>query len=301
MHLKNRINLLYQSMRKNGIKMLQKLIIPVILLIIAFETILLFQTDGSLDVYFLDVGQGDSILVKTPSYRYILIDGGEGNAVLEELGEVLPFWKQKLDVVIGTHADSDHIGGLVPVVEKYQVGAFFINNRDADDLYLHKIAEITTAKNIPFYELNESDAIRTGELDLDILWPEIGFVGENDNQSSVVIRAQYRKFSFMLTGDIEREQEVGISNRFEGIESFILKASHHGSKTASTEEFLREIAPAFAVVSCGTDNRFGHPALEVIERFEDLSVEILRTDKNGRIVFRTNGYAYNYFVENDLQ
>jgi competence protein ComEC len=257
--------------------------------VLLLELVAFFEFDRNLHLYFLDIGQGDSILIKTPDYRYILVDGGEGTAILEELGEVLPFWQRRVDLVVGTHADSDHIGGLVFVLEKYEVDRFITSDLEVEDGNLQKIKDIAEDREIELSELDSGDVVDVGELHLDVLWPDDGFEAENDNQNSVVLYGEYGNFSFLLTGDIEDDQEHALVSTFSPFHANILKISHHGSKTATSSEFIEAVEPDFAVISCGEDNTFGHPAPEVIQRIEERNIEILRTDLNGRIEFITDG------------
>lgn len=265
------------------------ILVILLLLIILLEFLTYVDIDDKLHLYFLDIGQGDSILIKTPQYRYILVDGGEDKEVLEELGEVMPYWKRSIDVVIGTHADADHIGGLVFVLEKYEVHSFLTSDLEADDNNLDMIKDIAVEKDIILEELNAGDIINVGELRIDVLWPERDIEVENDNQNSVVLEGNYDEFTFLLTGDIESEQEKELILDYHFSDVEILKASHHGSKTASSDDFLEDVNPEIIVISCGEDNKFGHPATEVIERIQNHNIEILRTDVNGRIEFVTDG------------
>lgn len=269
----------------------------VLLVIIGLETISLNEIDSSLHIYFLDVGQGDSILIKTPAYRYILIDGGEDSMVLEELGEIMPFWERTIDLVIGTHADSDHIGGLKGVLEQYAIEGFATSDLNAEDENLFRIKEIAGQRGIPLYEFDELDTVQIGELYLELLWPEEVFYPENDNQNSVVLRGQFGEFSFILTGDIEDKQEERIIAKHKSLKSTVLKASHHGSNTATSEEFLKVVDPEYVVVSCGKDNNFGHPAFEVIDRIQDIGSTVMRTDVNGRIEFIADGETFSLDLE----
>ncbi|MBN2016206.1 MBL fold metallo-hydrolase [Candidatus Dojkabacteria bacterium] len=249
--------------------------------------------DQEFHLYFLDVGQGDSILISTSNYQNILIDGGESEEVLVELGEVMPFWDKKIDVVIGTHADSDHIGGLSFVLENYDVDVFITSDLEIRDDNLDRIKDIGYEMGIEMKEFIAGDSIDIDGVHLDCLWPEEPFEAENDNQNSVVLRGYYGDFSFLLTGDIESEQESEIVSSNSDINSLVLKAAHHGSKTATSDDFLTAVNPDYIIISCGYDNKFGHPAEEIIDKISSYNIEILRTDRNGRIEFTVgNGAIY---------
>jgi len=289
-------------MEKRSIRTFQNLVYsPVLLLgmlvVILLEGISLKTVDNSFHLYFLDVGQGDSMLIRTPGNTYILIDGGEGEQVLEELGEVLPYWERTIDVVIATHADSDHIGGLVGVLDHYNVSAFVTSDLNADDSYLHMIRERASVKNIPLLEMKVENSIQVGDILLEVLWPEEGFRPENDNQYSLVLQGTFHDFRFVLTGDIEAEQERAIVENASVEDSVVLKAAHHGSKTASSEAFLEAVGPEFFIISCGKDNKFNHPAEEVLERAMAIDSKIFRTDRHGRLDFVSDGKNVTVFLE----
>ncbi len=274
-----------------------KFIIIVILFIGILETIIYFDIDNELHLYFLDIGQGDSILIEVPYYHYILVDGGESDKVLSELSDILPFWKHSIDLVIGTHADIDHIGGLEYVLKNYHVSKFFINDNDREDKTLDRIKDVALDKKIKIDELDAGDNIQVNSLIITVLWPEEEIDHLDDNQSSIVLHGLYGSFDFILTGDIESEQETEIIKKYKLDDIEVLKASHHGSKTASSEEFIRYLAPDYFVVSCGEDNKFGHPAGEVINRVLEYKIEIFRTDINKRIEFYSDGKELNIRLE----
>lgn len=263
--------------------------------ILILEIIILFEINPVFSIYFLDIGQGDSILIKTPDYRYILIDGGEDETILKELGDILPFWHKHIDLVIGTHADSDHIGGLYPVLDEYTTKAVIMGAWELNDNNLQRIKDVANSFNIPLYKSTIGDSIKQGDLHITCLWPPRDFECENDNQNSIVLLGQYNESSFLLTGDIEADQEKEIiGSIYSASPITLLKVSHHGSKTATSEEFLKAIQPQVGIISCGGDNSFGHPHQEVLDRLRTHHVEILRTDIDGRVVFTYDNGKMNY-------
>lgn len=255
---------------------------------------------GELRVWFFDVGQGDATLIITPEGHQILIDGGPDRVVLAKLGEALPPWDRTLDAVIATHPDADHIGGLAAVLGGYEV-ARVITNGDGKDTSVAAAFESARASE-PGASLETGRRGRTlafGELTLTELWPAEGALADDDaNAASIVYRLDYGDTSVLLMGDategVEGEITKGTwgADGTEGTEALdvdVLKVGHHGSATSSSYAFLQEVSPEFAVISCGLENRYGHPHPAVVQRFLDLGVDILRTDLSGDILLTSDG------------
>jgi len=265
--------------------LLIKGIIIIIIIEISLEICIYTKIDYGFHLYFLDIGQGDSILIKTPGYKYVLVDGGEDQEVIYELGEIIPFWHKKIDIVIGTHSDCDHIGGIKFVLKKYLVNEVLLNYKGDEDKNVKEIVNLCKEMNININEIYEKSRIYIENMELDIMWPKKREIYDNDNQKSIVITGNIFDKKFLLTGDIEEEQENEIINGKGLGEVEILKISHHGSKTATGKEILQKGGIKYAIISCGLENRFNHPAKETIERLEEDKIEIFRTDINGRIEF----------------
>ncbi|MBN1978355.1 MAG: DNA internalization-related competence protein ComEC/Rec2 [Anaerolineae bacterium] len=252
--------------------------------------------DGKLHVTFLDVGQGDAIFIQTPSGKQILIDGGPSETqVLAQLGRQMPFWDRTLDVVVLTHPDSDHVNGLVPVLERYRVDVVIHRQIEMDSETYDYWLELVEDEGASVYEgqaglsltLDEADAQRPG-LEMLILHPGVE-VWESANDNSVVTRLVYGQVSLLLTGDIEAEVEgtlVGARD-VAPLQSTVLKAAHHGSCSSSTQAFLDAVDPEVVVISVGVDNRFGHPCDEVLERLAGLP--LYRTDEHGAVEIVSDG------------
>ncbi len=259
---------------------------------ILFWTSVLAQPDGRLHVYFLDIGQGDGILIQTPSGRQMLIDGGASpQRLFQELGAVMPFSDRTLDLVLMTHPDLDHIGAQVFVPERFTVAtaletAISHANPDADQ-WRQKM--ITAGVTI---QLQHSG----GWLDLGdgvalwVLWPPAaGYQGDNaDNENSLVTKLVYGDFSVLLTGDAGLPAEGVLTAVGAPLAATVLKVGHHGSKGSSGPTLLATVAPAVAVIQVGAENTYGHPAQEVIDRLD--SRLILRNDRHGRIHIYSDGH-----------
>jgi competence protein ComEC len=251
--------------------------------------------DGKLHVAFLDVGQGDAILITTPRGAQILIDGGPSPSTLTSaLGREMPFWDRSLDLIVMTHPDDDHITGLAEVLDRYQVGGWLDNGRPDDDTLYAECQKLLAAADIPRHVVRAGDLLELESgIVLEILHPPRDLMAgtESDsNNNSLVLRLVWDRASFLLTGDIEAEAEQLLVRSGQTVSASVLKVAHHGSGGSSTEVFLGAADPGYAVISVGAGNRFGHPHQAVLERLDQLGdVITLRTDELGTIEFITNG------------
>lgn len=263
----------------------------VILALIPTGIIRSSQSQG-IKVVFFDVGQGDAILIQQGN-KQVLIDGGpDGKKMMEKLGEYVPFWDREIEMIIVTHPDQDHIGGLVDVMKNYKVDEVLDDGVIADSQIYKKYEELINQKNISYLEAKAGMDIEIGNgAKLEILSPggnqeknpPAGEAGnpKDTNISSVVSRLDYDGHSFLFTGDLPIEGE----KNFPYIKSDILKIAHHGSKSATSEEFLKKIKPTEAVISVGKNNRYGHPSEDVIDRLLAHEIVIKRTDEVGDIEY----------------
>lgn len=235
-----------------------------------------YTQSNDLVVSFLDVGQGDSILIETKEGINILIDTGPNEVVVRKISEVLNYFEKNIDLVILTHADLDHIGGMVSVIDRYEIeslGYAF----DFDESQLTKyMYEKVEEDRIDLLRLKAGDQFNIGELYIDILWPLDTYVGEK-NDMSVVTLIKYFDNSILLTGDASVEIEEKLISMYEDLDVDILKLGHHGSKTSTSEEFLLHTKPEVVVVSAGEGNNFGHPHKEVIDRVLDMGIQMKTT------------------------
>jgi len=246
------------------------------------------------EVIFLDIGQGDSILIKTKYGQNILIDGGKDNKVLDRLGRNLSFFDRKLDMVIATHPDADHIGGLVSVLERYNVDLLLDPGVVHNSSIYEEMWKVVKDKQIPVRYISSRQIYDFGDgAIMDIIYPNKDFVGkdiDDNNLASIVAKFSDGQVDYMFTGDAHIETEDELVEIF-GVylESEILKAGHHGSKSSSGELFLDTVVPEVAIISCGRDNKFGHPSFRVLKNLIDRGVTIFRTDEIGDIGFVSDG------------
>lgn len=257
--------------------------------------------NGLLTVDFFDVGQGDGIFIQTPSGNQILIDGGPDSAILSKLGKEMPFWDRSIDVLILSHPHADHLSGALEVLKRYNIGMVIesgVNHTIAEYDEWHKIL---LAKNIPVQIVKFGEAINFGDgVRFDIYTPFDSFAGaspKNIHDAAVTGRLVYTSSSILFMGDAEKSLEYQLllashNSSFLILNSDILKAGHHGSKTSTSEEFLQAVSPRFAVISSGRKNRYGHPHQEIIDRLNSLGIKIVRTDQDGDIKFISSGVGY---------
>ena len=248
---------------------------------------------GRLDVSVLDVGQGDSILIKTPQHHNILIDAGPDSSASERLGKELGYFDDVIDLFVMTHPHDDHFGGILDVMHRYKIKKILITGaHSGDPVYREVIDELKKTAEVIFAENNKDIQIGS-DLFLDILYPLAGqsFIGEqvsNPNNTSIAMRlvriSENRQEDLMiLTGDAEQEEEREILLSGQNVNADILKVGHHGSRTATSDIFLGAIKPKTAVISVGEGNSFNHPHKETTDKLTGL--EVRQTMKEGTVHF----------------
>lgn len=245
-----------------------------------------------LSISFLDVGQGDAILVEGPSGIQMLIDGGKDRSVLRELPRVMGPLDRSIDVVVATHPDADHIGGLADVLGRYTVANLIESGREGESGVFAGFVDARDRENAPVVEARSSMRIHLGGgAYADILHPEDNVTKLRDtNDASVSMRIVYGKTEFMLTGDAPAwVEERLVTERGSGLRSDLLKAGHHGSKTSTSAAFLAAVDPSIVVISAGKDNSYGHPHEEVLERIVDSGASYVSTAEEGTITYTSDG------------
>lgn len=246
-----------------------------------------FENDR-LVVAFLNVGQGDAILINTSGDQQILIDGGPNKQVLAELSKVMPFYDRSIDAIILTHPHQDHVGGLVEVLKRYDVDFVFDSGDGASLAEFAEFNKLIKEKNMKEVKVRRGMRILLGGgAYFDVLLPDVFLDSENQHQNMVVGRLTYGNTCFLLTGDMEREQEFKILN--DDIDCDVLKVGHHGSKTSSSESFLKAVSPEIAVIQVGAKNRYGHPYQAVLERLSASVAQVFRTDVSGAVIMESDG------------
>lgn len=265
-------------------------------LFLAFANIIVWQSVAAetkadfVRLVFLDVGQGDAVYIETPSGNQMLIDGGPNRKVLSELGKVMPWFDRTLDVIIATHPDLDHIGGLPAVLDKYKVGIVLEPGAAGNSQEFTLFQSRTNAYNIQTVRARRGMAVMLGDgVLLEILFPDRNVERVDSNTASVVAKLTYGNSSAILTGDAPQSvEEYLVFEDGKILEGDILKIGHHGSKTSTSERFLEAVDPKYAVISAGKNNRYGHPAPEVMHRLRSNNITILDT-MDGRVEIRMYG------------
>lgn len=249
------------------------------------------RPNGFLSVYFFDVGQGDAILIESPSRQRILVDGGRNRKVLTELGKVMPFADRRIDVVIATHPDSDHIGGLPEIISRYKVGVFMEPGIQLESSLENELQSRLENKDVPVVLARRGMVLTLGGgARLEILFPIKDVSNWETNRASIVSRLVYGEHEFLLTGDSPSQIEsVLIALDKERLNVEVLKAGHHGSRTSTSPEFAKATNPEYAIISAGRDNTYGHPHQEVIEILNKVRAKILSTAERDTIKFETDG------------
>jgi competence protein ComEC len=254
------------------------------------------------------VGQGDSALVVFPDGETMLIDGGgradprssdDGDAFSPDtprIGEAVVsefLWDQgysRIDYILATHADADHMQGLSDVAKNFEIGKLMVGSTPAGDPEYEELMQVASKRGIPVMTVTRGDEFSIAGVTVHVLNPITNSDPGSQNNSSVVTKIEFGSRSFLMTGDIERTTEANLmADGCEGIRADVVKVPHHGSRTSSTDAFVECTRPAIAVISVGRRSRFGHPHPEVVERWRGAGVEIMKTGESGTITIETDG------------
>jgi len=247
--------------------------------------------DHKLHLIACDVGQGDAYLVKF-GFIQILIDGGKDNAVLNCLDSQLPLWDRQIDLVIATHDDSDHIGGLVEVSKRYRIKNLIWNGKDTRSANWLSIIRSVKKQNTNII-ISDKQNYNLSGIDISLLWPYYeSRQEEEDNSVSVVSQIRYGDFSVLFTGDIDTLTEENLIRASIPLESTVLKVSHHGSRFSTSDNWLDQVNPEIALIGVGK-NTYGHPSGEVLDRLNQKGIDIYRTDKDGVVEIISDGKEWH--------
>ena len=255
-----------------------------------------FLPRQQLSLKFYDVGQGDSVFIRTPAGYKIVVDGGPNNKVVNYLEKELALWDRKIDLLVLTHPQADHLFGLVEVVKRFKIGKLLISGVD-NDTNLYKLW-MKTLKEIginPIIVTQSSTISLSDTVNFGVVWPKEEKPQVSDlNEACIVMKVSYGNFDALLTGDADQKvQPYGSSLS----EVEVLKVPHHGSKTAMSDEFVSLIKPQVSVISLGKNNSYGHPGKSTLEQLQKIKSKIFRTDQNGTIEIVSDGDRWYTLTE----
>jgi competence protein ComEC len=250
-------------------------------------------SSGFLTVSFLDVGQGDSVFIEAPNGNQLLIDGGRNDFVVSELSGALDFGDKIIDVVLSTHPDGDHIGGLPEIFDRFDILNYVDNGAKGDTGTYISLSDRVLSESSRYIKAERGLSIvldKEKNIYFQVLAPDKNFTFSDTNDMSVVGKLVYGESSFMLTGDASKAVEnILVYSDPDLLDSDILKAGHHGSKTSSGLLFLEKVSPEISIISASQDNTYGHPHVSVLENIKKVNSEILETSKEGTITFQSDG------------
>ncbi|MCL1936347.1 MAG: MBL fold metallo-hydrolase [Defluviitaleaceae bacterium] len=275
------------------IKKLYVIISFIIVILVVFIFFYVYNNTDYVIVHFIDVGQGKSTLIQSP-YGTILIDGGDVSAGNTVVSYLFNYNIRYIDYVIATHPHSDHIGGLIPVIRTFDIGNIIKTNRSHDTLIYGQFREVISSNDIDIIIPYVPKKFTLGNIEFEIIAPNNrGYSSLNDY--SIVILMTYNDIRFLFAADAEEMSEIEMLMQGYEIDADILQVGHHGSITSTSYEFLQAVSPYIAVISAGRGNMYGHPNQPILDRLNDSSILIYRTDYHGHIVISTDGN--NIFVK----
>lgn len=258
--------------------------------------VFLLDDHRDLRITVFDIGQGDSIFIEAENGNQVLIDGGPSSAVLGKLGSAMPLGDRSIDLILLTHPHVDHVGGLIEVLKRYDVGMVIESGANYSTSEYREWHAMLEQKHIPVVIARAGQKIRLSpKAALDILTPFQSFENislKNAHDSMVVSKLTYASSSVMLTGDAEKYLEFRLLLSGADLKSDILKVGHHGSKTSTTADFVAAVSPRYAVISVGRKNRYGHPTQQTLDTLAKFNITILRTDLDGDIEFVSDGRKF---------
>jgi len=242
-------------------------------------------------VHFLDVGQGDSIFIESADGKTMLVDGGVKGAGQQVVSYLKELGVNKLDIVVATHPDADHIGGLIPVLQSsIDIGQFYDSGKVHTSQTFEEMLTLIDTKNIPYHVPTTGENIAFDD-DLTVKVLNANEHATDNNDASIVLKMVYSNVSFLLTGDAGIALEKDMLQN--DVQATFLKAGHHGSNTSSSEKFIQAVHPEVTILSYGEGNKYGHPHAEVVERLQAVGSKIYATAEAGTVIVSTDGVNYD--------
>lgn len=254
------------------------------------------SVNKKLKVHFIDVGQADSILIQTPDGKSMLIDAGnnaDGQAVVSYLkGQGV----SKIDILVGTHPHEDHIGGMDNVINSFEIGQIYMPKVSHTTKTYEDVLTAISRKGLKITSPTPGSTFSLGEVRFTILAPNSSTY-EDMNDYSIVLKMEYGNTSFLFTGDAEQVSENEIIAKGYNLKADVLKVGHHGSSSSTSQAFLDKVSPKYAVIMVGSDNNYGHPHKETMDKLEAKGIPVYRTDENGTIVATSDGTNITFNTE----
>ncbi len=267
-----------------------------ICLSLIFSITLRSSTGDRARIDFFAVGQGDATLISLQNDVQILIDGGPSEDILDHLSRSMPFYDKELEVVILSHADADHLTGLVEVIQDYTIKQIYMPAWKHDSQLFLAWERFIQEQSIPVKFVEEKFTVQIQEAEIQFLHPSkqtSEFISINDE--SIICKVTINQASFLFSGDIEARAEERIVFAYQdALKADILKVPHHGSKTSSTELFIDAVSPELAIIQVGHDNKFHHPHGRVLDRYERKGIRVLRTDQEQSIRLWVDSEGISY-------
>ncbi len=251
----------------------------------------LISEDSSFEIHFIDVGQADSALIICDGH-VMMIDGGNTDASSTIYTYLTKLGISYIDVMVATHSDADHVGGLPAALTKAETGVVYCPVTERDTSAFRNFKNKATARGLQLTVPDIPTEFNLGSARVRMIAPLREY--EDNNNNSIILRIVYGENSFLFVGDAEREAEYSVAETNETLKSDVLKVGHHGSNSSSTYLFLREVMPKYAVISCGRNNDYGHPHEPVLSRLKDCGAVVYRTDLSGDIICRSDGKEISF-------
>lgn len=243
-----------------------------------------------LEIYLYDVGQGDAILIQKGDLQ-IVVDGGPNEQILTDLGRDISPWDREIELLVLTHPHADHLTGLTPVIERYNVSKILYYPSDQNTKIYARFLDAVKKESAEVLRGQAGGKITLDGLSLQILWPVANFSDDNPNNESIVMLLDYQDFEALLLGDAEKnvQSKIVINQELD-----LIKVAHHGSWNGAYEPLLRATVPSLAAVSVGAKNQYAHPHQQTLNLFAKLGIPLLRTDLNGTITVQSDGRNFWY-------
>ncbi len=263
------------------------------------------EKSAGIKITFLDVGQGDASFIEFPDGEQMLVDCAIDARILAKLGQIMPYYDRDIDYLVITHPDSDHYGGCIDVLDRFEVKNIVYNGlQKENDGFWKEFWRRVQSENANYIEINQEQTWSIASSSIHWLFPdkEAGELPDSlkkkDNNTSLIFKLSSQNHSVLFAADAENELEQYLLNKYKDeLDSDILKVAHHGSSGSSGRLFVEAVSPAYAVISVGKDNKFGHPSLRVLKKLERAGSQIFRTDENGDVVVEiSNGVVEVYFL-----